>query len=30
VFGLVEADRTPKPAWTRYGEIIGACSVQSP
>ncbi|MGB5234326.1 MAG: family 1 glycosylhydrolase [Candidatus Macondimonas sp.] len=30
VFGLVEADRTPKPAWTRYGEIIGACSAQTP
>ncbi len=30
VFGLVEPDRTPKPAWTRYGEIIGACSAQTP
>ena len=26
VFGLVEANRTPKPAWNRYGEIISACS----
>jgi hypothetical protein len=30
VFGLVESDRTPKPAWTRYGEVIDACAVQSP
>jgi hypothetical protein len=29
-FGLVESDRTPKPAWTRYGEVIDACAVQSP
>jgi hypothetical protein len=29
-FGLVESDRTPKPAWTRYGEVIGACTARSP
>jgi len=25
VFGLVFPDRTPKPAWLRYGEVIRAC-----
>jgi hypothetical protein len=31
VFGLMEPDRTPKPAWTRYGEIIESCTAaQSP
>lgn len=26
VFGLVTPDRTPKPAWGRYGNTIAACS----
>ena len=26
VFGLVRPDRTPKPAWGRYGDVIAACS----
>lgn len=25
VFGLMTPDRTPKPAWGRYGEVIAAC-----
>ena len=25
VFGLVRPDRTPKPAWGRYGDVIAAC-----
>lgn len=28
VFGLVESDRTPKPAWIRYGEVISGCTLQ--
>lgn len=30
VFGLMEPDRTPKPAWTRYGNIIEACTTPAP